>query len=204
MDEIIYRSVKTEYNEEENKIIGYAAKYDSPSEEMWSWLGTYREYIDNGAFEGVLKKGDDVRCLFNHDDNQVIGRTSNGTLKLEADKIGLYFECEYDPEITWHADLVKSLKRGDINQCSFAFTLSKDDFEDSYDEENDVLIRHIKGFDHLYDVSVVTRPAYPQTEAYARDLLSDFKKRREEELNNNQSLQAQSDIDRLQLEIDCL
>ena len=197
--EIQYRSVTTEFDEAENKIVGYAAKYDCPSES----LGWYVEYIDYNAFDGVLDKKDDVRCLFNHNDDNVLGRTTNGTLKLKGDEIGLYFECEINPEITWQQDLLKSIKRGDINQCSFAFTLGKNDYEDTYDRENDIYTRHIKGFQKLYDVSVVTYPAYPQTEAYVRNL-KDTVERTKKEQENIQSERVQADIDRLTLELDCL
>ena len=201
--EIQYRTINTDYVPEENKIVGYAAKYDSPSEDMWSFLGTYREYIDKGAFDGVLSKKDDVRCLFNHNDDKVLGRTTNNTLTLRADDKGLYFECEIDPEISWQSDLLKSIKRGDINQCSFAFTLDKEDYTDEYDKNSDTYTRHIKGFQRLYDVSVVTYPAYPATEAYARDLKETIEQVKKEQ-ENIQSEKVQVDIDRLTLELDCL
>lgn len=200
--EIQYRTISTDYVPEENKIVGYAAKYDCESENL-GYFTEYREYIDAGAFDGVLRKKDDVRCLFNHDDNKVLGRTTNHTLELKADKIGLYFECEIDPEIAWQKDLLRSIKRGDINQCSFAFTLGDDDYTDEYDKEKQTYTRHIKGFEKLYDVSVVTYPAYPQTEAYARDLKNAFLKAKQKE-ENIQSEKVQYEMDLIQLEIDCL
>lgn len=137
-------------------IAGYAAKYNQMSEELWG----FREIIAPGAFDNVLK--DDVRALFNHDANMVLGRTKAGTLELEVDELGLRYKV-IPPDTTWANDLKTSMKRGDINQSSFAFTVEEDSWE--YDEEKDLCTRTIKKVKRLYDVSPVTYPAYEQTES---------------------------------------
>src|SRR5258707_555695 len=101
---------------EEYKIFGYAARYGTVA-----MLGDFDETIDEGAFDRCIKEQQDVRCLFNHNEDAVLGRTKNGTLKLNADKRGLYFECQLNPQSEQHRNLYQSVQRGDISECSFSF-----------------------------------------------------------------------------------
>lgn len=145
------------------KILGYAAVFESLSEPLAG--GAFREKIEPGAFTESLKV-EDVKCLFNHDDNYVLGRKGNSTLTLAEDERGLYFEV-LPPETQWAADLMVSIGRKDIYQGSFQFKVLEDSW-DSTDPDNVIrtLIR-VK----LIDVSVVSFPAYPQT---AVDLRSEW------------------------------
>lgn len=149
-------------DQEAPRIEGYAAKFNSFSEEMWG----FREIIEPGFFDDVLE--DDTRALFNHDFNFVLGRSKSGTLNLAQDAQGLKVDI-LPPETDLVRDLVLTpMQRGDINQMSFAFTVKPDG--DDWREENGQLIRILKkgGALHLYDVSVVTEPAYPETSAQVR------------------------------------
>lgn len=143
---------------------GYAAVFDSLSED----LGGFRERIARGAFTQALTRGDDVRALFNHDANYVLGRTTAGTLRLSEDDHGLRFEVDA-PDVGWVRDLRESVKRGDINQCSFQFTVDKESWDES-DKLN--VVRTLEDV-RLYDVSLVTYPAYAATSASARSLKRD-------------------------------
>ena len=118
-------------------------------------LGGFREKIDKGAFDGVLDN--DVRAFFNHDPNFLLARTSSGTLKLGVDKRGLKYSFDV-PDTTAGRDLLVSMKRGDITQSSFAFTVEKDSWTDG---EKGTEIRTINKVGRLYDVSPVSIPAYP-------------------------------------------
>ena len=140
---------------------GYAAVFDSLSED----LGGFRERIARGAFTQALTRGDDVRALFNHDANYVLGRTTAGTLRLSEDDHGLRFEVDA-PDVGWVRDLRESVKRGDINQCSFQFTVDKESWDEA-DKQN--VVRTLEDV-RLYDVSLVTYPAYAATSASARSL----------------------------------
>lgn len=142
------------------RLAGYAALYNVWSED----LGGFREMIEPGAFTPVL--GNDVRALWNHDDNYVLGRVSANTLRLKEDERGLYVEIE-PPETQWARDLVVSVKRGDVTQMSFQFRVD----EDRWVEENGETQRYVKTFARLYDVSPVTFSAYPQTTLQARSAL---------------------------------
>jgi len=144
---------------EKPKIVGYAARFNELSDPIY---GFFREKIKPGAFTNALKKSD-VRALFNHDPNYVLGRAKNGTLKLQEDEIGLRYEIT-PPETQWANDLVKSIERGDINQSSFAFTVAKDE----WDETGEMAIRTVIEYEELFDVSPVTFPAYPTTSTGVR------------------------------------
>lgn len=145
-------------------IRGYAAVFGSESED----LGGFTEYIAPGAFDGVLN--DDVRALVNHNDNLILGRTSSGTLRLSVDERGLAYEFDV-PNTSYGNDLLESVRRGDITQSSFGFTVA----EDAWDYEGKGMgkkkpKRTIKKVARLYDVSPVTYPAYPDTSVALRSL----------------------------------
>ena len=144
-------------------IRGYAAKFNANSEN----LGGFVEIIAPGAFDDVL--GDDVRALFNHDANLILGRTKSGTCKIGVDATGLWYEIT-PPDTNTARDLMVSLKRGDVDQSSFAFSVSRDG--QTWDETTGTLTRTVLKVAKLYDVSPVTYPAYPDTEASARTLES--------------------------------
>lgn len=157
------RVFNIELREEADKppiIEGYAANYNKASED----LGGFIEYIASGAFTSAIGR-DDVRALFNHDANFVLGRNRAGTLELSEDDNGLRVNIS-PPATQWADDLLINMRRGDINQMSFAFSV----FDEEWDTEDDYPKRTIKDV-KLYDVSVVTYPAYPTTTAAVRSHL---------------------------------
>jgi len=151
---------------EGNTIRGYAAVYNSDSE----WMGGFYEQIEVGAFDDVLEN--DVRAYFNHDENLLLGRVSSGTLRIGTDKRGLFYEVDL-PNTTYANDLVELMKRGDINQSSFAFLIGKDRWE----ERGGKTYRIISKVSRLLDVSPVAQPAYPEatSELKTRDLETETK-----------------------------
>jgi HK97 family phage prohead protease len=130
-------------------IGGYAAVFNSDTR-----IGDYFiERIAPGAFTAAIAR-DDVRCLYNHHDRYVIGRTASGTLRLSEDATGLAYEAD-PPDATWARDMVVSIERGDINQSSFAFRATRE----QWDETGELPVRTILEVE-LLDVSPVTYPAY--------------------------------------------
>ena len=131
---------------------GYAAVFNTLSQPLCG----FREQIAPGAFDGVLNG--DVRALFNHDPNHVLGRTLSKTLRLNVDKVGLFYEVDL-PDTQAARDLTTCIDRGDVSQSSFAFRVAPNG--DTWDENEDgIIIRTITKFAILYDVSPVTYPAY--------------------------------------------
>ncbi|WP_136487867.1 HK97 family phage prohead protease [Vibrio sp. H11] len=167
VDKVFIRSdeIKVEKREdgESPRIVGYAAKFNTRSNN----LGGFVEVIAPGAFDDVLD--DDVRGLFNHDRNFVLGRSVSGTLSLSVDDIGLRYEIT-PPDTQMVRDMVlEPMARGDISQSSFAFRLPSDGYR--WDEGDDgVYIRTIIRVSKLLDVCPVTYPAYNDTEASTRAL----------------------------------
>lgn len=155
------RSVEFRKKDENTmRFSGHAAVFDELSEN----LGGFREQIKRGAFKDVLE--DDVRLLVNHDSNLLLARTKSGTLELSEKPGGLYVEADIDTRQSYAQDLAIAMERGDMSQMSFAFGSGVDD---DWDEDEDGrLIRTIKRFKSLFDVSAVTYPAYPQTDAGMR------------------------------------
>jgi HK97 family phage prohead protease len=154
-----------EVRDEEGKapmITGIAAPFGKLSEPI---MGQFQEKIDSKAFDESLDG--DIRCLFNHEPNYVLGRTMAGTLRLQKDKSGLKFEND-PPDTQWARDLQVSIRRGDVNQMSFAFEC----LEDSWDKSGEMPIRTLKKV-KLFDISIVTYPAYPQTKVGLRGFTED-------------------------------
>ena len=143
-----FRMENAEY--EGNTIRGYAAVYNSDSE----WMGGFYEQIATGAFDDVLDN--DTRAYFNHDENLLLGRVSSGTLRIGTDARGLYYEVDL-PNTSYANDLVELMKRGDVNQSSFAFLIDSDRWE----ERDGKTYRIIEKVSRLLDVSPVAQPAYP-------------------------------------------
>jgi HK97 family phage prohead protease len=144
-----------------SSLEGYAARFDKWSED----LGGFKEKIARGAFKKALKDSD-VRALFNHDANYVLGRSTAGTLALKEDGKGLFMAND-PPPTQWASDLMVSVDRGDISQMSFGFTVEKDEWKE--DKEGRVT-RVIHEVGRLLDVSVVSFPAYPDTSVALRSL----------------------------------
>ncbi len=139
-------------------ISGYAAVFNSKT----SIGDFFEEVIEPGAFARTISENGDIRALFNHNWDHVLGRTKNGTLKVEEDNRGLKFEVEL-PNTSLARDLAESLRRGDINQCSFGFYATND----TWDYEVEPAVRTLNEVE-LYEISVVSIPAYEDTEVSLR------------------------------------
>ena len=136
-------------------IEGYAANFEQTTD-----LGYFKENIARGAFDEVLE--DDVRLLLNHA-GAPMARTTNGTLELEIDEDGLRYRAAL-ADTQDGRDLYKLIKRGDITQSSFAFTIK----DQTWSEDRST--RTIDKVGRLLDVSPVTYPAYPTTTVSARQM----------------------------------
>lgn len=144
-------------------IVGYAAVFYNPSEpgtafRLWDDV---EERILPGAFDKAIRE-DDVRALFNHCPDFVLGRSKSGTLRLSVDARGLRYEID-PPDTQAGRDVLAMLKRGDLSGSSFAFSERSRTIRETPGmyviELNDV---------QLFDVGPVTYPAYTATEAAAR------------------------------------
>ena len=145
-------------------IEGYAANFETTTD-----LGYFKETIARGAFDEVLE--DDVRLLLNHD-GAPMARTTNGTLELSVDETGLKYRAAL-ADTQDGRDLYKLIKRGDISQSSFAFTIT----EEQWSEDRST--RTVEKMGRLLDVSPVTYPAYATTTVTARNMAEAVKEAEE-------------------------
>ena len=140
---------------------GHAAVFDKPT-----WIGSkrwgFREQVAPGAFAKTIKEAD-VRFLVNHDPNYLLARNKSGTLTLAEDKTGLAVDADMAP-VSYTNDIAVLMERGDLTQMSFAFETVKDSWELDDDENELRTLLEVK----LWDVSVVTYPAYEETDAGLR------------------------------------
>tara|TARA_B110000914_G_scaffold225378_1_gene245881 strand:- start:1841 stop:2485 length:645 start_codon:yes stop_codon:yes gene_type:complete len=146
--------------QDEQRVEGYATLFNEDAD-----LGPFTESIGQNAFSDVMQ--DDVRMLFNHDENYPLARSKNGegTLEMTIDERGVFFSFPIGPQ-SYAKDLHSSITRGDVDQASFAFTV----LEDEWEERDGKPHRHITRLGDLIDLSVVTYPAYKATEVTARSL----------------------------------
>lgn len=144
------------------KLVGYAIVYNSLSTD----LGGFREIIKPGAAAKALQHSD-VRALWNHDSNIVLGRSKSGTLRMKEDPHGLLVEIDL-PNTTAADDLLESVRRGDVSQMSFGFQIAPGG--EQWSREDGKQIRTITEFAYIFDVSPVTFAAYEATVVSARAL----------------------------------
>lgn len=156
------RSIETGFQTREAEggpiIEGYFAVFNSDYE---IWPGAI-EQVAPGAFTSAL--GGDIRALADHDTRIVLGRTTAGTLELREDEKGLYGSIKINPEDQEAMNLYHRVQRGDVTQCSFGFDIVAEDYEHRPDGSDLWIIRDVV----LYEVSVVTFPAYAETSVQAR------------------------------------
>lgn len=141
-------------------IEGHAAVFDSWSETLGG-IFPFKEKVRKGAFAESIGR-DDIRALFNHDPNYVLGRNRAGTLELVEDDVGLRVRIT-PPDTIWARDITTSIRRGDISQMSIGFVVE----DDEWSSKDGIDTRELKKV-RLFDVSPVTFPAYTATDVGVR------------------------------------
>lgn len=147
---------RAEEDAAEKVIEGYFALYDQETELFQNSF----EIISKGAFDKTINN--DIRALWNHNTQYVLGRSKNGSLQLRADEKGLYATIKL-PNTQYAQDLYELVQRGDIDQASFGFNILDEDLE----ELSNGYRWRIKNID-LHEISVVTFPQYENTSVQAR------------------------------------
>jgi HK97 family phage prohead protease len=153
-------------SDKQPKIEGYAATFGTVAN-----IGSFNEVIQRGAFKRTLADGDDVVALVDHNPSMILGRRSAGTLMLEEDSIGLRFSCGL-PDTSVARDAYANLKAGNLRECSFGFFVDDEDGEQWSQTPDGRMLRTLVSV-RLFDVSVVTFPAYDNTNAAARNVVAD-------------------------------
>lgn len=160
---MLLRTLGSQFNtreteEKEMVIEGYFSVFGS---EYKMWDGA-TETVDPHAFDETI--GDDIRCLTNHKSELVLGRTKAGTLELRIDDVGLFGRVTINPKDGQAVDLYERVRRGDVDQCSFGFDILEQEYDYRQDGSVFITLKKVK----LYEVSIVTFPAYEDTYVAAR------------------------------------
>ena len=174
-------------NEEDSKpkLSGYAVVWNALSTD----LGGFKERVKKGTFTRTLQETDDIKILFNHNTDHVLGSTKAKTLFVEERAKGLYFENEL-PDTQFARDLAVSVDRGDIDGVSFGFKITKDDWDRS--EENNDVIRTVKEAS-LVEISPCTFPAYKSSSVSMRSF-EKFKEQSEGAVAPNSDIINRSEL----------
>lgn len=157
--------VEVRNEDDKPKITGYAAEFEKLSHPLWG----FREKIRKGTFQrSISDPNANIKALWNHNTDFVLGSTRNGSLKLWEDDRGLKFELE-PPNTQWGKDALESIRRGDVDGVSFGFAVKTDE----WDETEEGTIRTLIDVD-LYEISPTPFPAYPQTSVSARSIFNEI------------------------------
>lgn len=174
MEHRIMKMKNAKIREENGKryLEGYFSVFGEPYQVWDGWIET----IERGAFARYLASGNDVKVLWNHDSNIVLGSTGNGTASLMEDETGLFGTVEINENDSEAVSAYARVARGDVDGCSFGFDIAR---QEEWWDENDVYHTKITEVDPLYEVSPCTFPAYKATSISARnkDSLEEAKKR---------------------------
>lgn len=170
------RSVVSQFETREAEgdlfIEGYFSVYNS----IYKVCDGATESVAEGAFSNTL--GGDIRCLIDHETRLVLGRNKSGTLELREDSHGLWGRVKVNRNDQDAMNLYERVKRGDVDQCSFGFSIVSEDTDIKDDGSIHWTIREVK----LYEVSVVTFPAYEDTSVSARkEQMEEIQKRKADE-----------------------
>ena len=187
------------YGKKTPTIKGYAAKFNTLSSPMPiieddQQIGTFREQLMPGCFRTAIVTSD-IRMLINHDPNLILGRNVSGTLRMVEDDVGLSFEND-PPETSFSKDIQVSMKRGDVSQCSFGFSVASGG--DEYRKDPEVAngyIRSINSVEKMFDLTIATFPQYNDTNCAVavRSIVSQI---RDEEKQVADDIKAQKEEER--------
>ena len=166
------KDVKTREEGGKRYLEGYFAVFGETYQVFDGWIET----IERGAFARYLASGEDVKVLWNHDSNLVLGSTGNGTASLREDEKGLYGSVEINENDQDAVNAYARIARGDVDGCSFGFDVAR---QEEWWDDDGVYHTKLTEIDPLYEVSACTFPAYKATSISARnkDSLEEAKKR---------------------------
>ena len=188
---------KVSSDEEKRTIEGYAALFNVLSDGLGD---DFEEIIESGAFDGVLANSD-VKAFINHDSHRGLlarCRKGKGSLVLGVDVKGLHFGFEA-PKTALGEEALENVRRGDVDECSFAFTVESDTWEQKPEGS---WKRTIHKFKQIFDVSLVYDAAYSKTSVNLRgkleaeaQLKAELEKRNQELLDEEAEAKEESDTE---------
>ncbi len=165
---------------ESRTIEGYALKFGVRSRLLCDWWQNYYEVLEPGCVTREILDGQDIKLTMFHDRQLVLARSNKGqgTLSYEVDNVGVKFWAEM-PHTVDGDKALELVGRGDIAGCSFIYSTDEDDSENAVSYERlaekgedgeNILLRHVKRIDNVYDFTITTDPAYEQTDVSKREV----------------------------------
>lgn len=174
------------------EISGYAAVFNQDAD----IAGLFTESIKPGAFKRSLEQSDDIKALFNHDTAKVLGATKNNSLELSEDSNGLKFRLAPNLETSTGKDVYELVKRGDVDKMSFGFYIVEDRWSTKDGRDH----REILEAD-LFEVSVVTFPAYSGTSAQARSAEEIYNEHKEKQQAEAEAENKRKESERIKKQV---
>lgn len=165
---------------ESRTIEGYALKFGVRSRQLCDWWRSYYEVLEPGCLTMETLNRQDIKLTMFHDRQLILARSNEGTgtLSYEVDKEGVKFWAEM-PHTADGDKALELVKRGDIAGCSFCYSTDEQDSENAVSYErtdeqdadgDDILVRHVKRIDNVYDFTLAADPAFPQTSVSRREV----------------------------------
>lgn len=165
---------------ESRTIEGYALKFGVRSRLLCDWWSNYYEVLEPGCVTREMLDEQDIKLTMFHDRQLVLARSNKGkgTLSYDVDEVGVKFWAEM-PHTVDGDKALELVSRGDIAGCSFIYSTDEEDSENAVSYERlaekgedgeDILLRHVKRIDNVYDFTITTDPAYEQTDVSKREV----------------------------------
>ncbi len=165
---------------ESRTIEGYALKFGVRSRMLCDWWENYYEVLEPGCVTKEMLDEQDIKLTMFHDRQLVLARSNKGTgtLNYEVDAVGVKFWAEM-PRTVDGDKALELVGRGDIAGCSFIYSTDEGDsgkavsyerLQEKGEDGEDILLRHVKRIDHVYDFTITTDPAYEQTDVSKREV----------------------------------
>lgn len=176
----------------ESRVIeGYALKFGVRSVLLNDWWQNYCEILEPGCITREMLDNSDIKLTMFHDRQLILARSNhgNGTLSYDVDETGVKFTAEM-PHTADGDKALELVARGDISGCSFCYSTDEEDSENavSYERvkegDNEILLRHVKRIDHVYDFTLAADPAYEQTEVSKREVDDALEKTKDKDEND--------------------
>lgn len=166
--------------EESRTIEGYVLKFGVRSRLLCDWWDYYYEVLEPGCVTREMLDRQDIKLTMFHDRQLILARSNKGTgtLNYEVDAVGVRFWAEM-PRTVDGDKALELVQRGDIAGCSFCYSTDEGDSENAVSYERlkektengeDILLRHVKRIDNVYDFTLATDPAFEQTTVSRREV----------------------------------
>ena len=181
--------------QESRTIEGYALKFGVRSRLLCDWWNDYYEVLEPGCLTMEVLNGQDIKLTMFHDRQLILARSNHGagTLHYEVDEVGVKFWAEM-PHTADGDKALELVQRGDIAGCSFCYSTDEEDsmnavsyerINEKTEKSDDILVRHVKRIDNVYDFTLAADPAYEQTEVSRREVEENMGKPLEAEENSD-------------------